>query len=128
MIQQLNDGNLVSMVHRENLEVEKWAKQVWLDCFGKGSNKNICQCCLDSHGYLLHMRAIQGHSGGNKVDPTLQDNVKIPYNWVDYMYHAVFSHDCSSMIKSCLIAGGKDSKEGRQWIPRANHKRTNLTT
>ena len=44
------------------------------------------------------------------------------------MYHAVFSHDCSSMIKSCLIAGGKDSKEGRQWIPRANHKKTNLTT
>ena len=68
MMQQLNDGNLVSMVHRENLEVEKWAKQEWLDCFGKGSNKNICQYCLDSYGNLLYMRAIQSHSGGNKVD------------------------------------------------------------
>ena len=29
-----------------------------------------------SNAYLLHMRAIPGHSGGNKVDPSLQDNVE----------------------------------------------------
>ena len=31
-----------------------------------------------------------GHSGGTKVDPSLQDNVDIPYNWIDYIYHVWF--------------------------------------
>ena len=55
------------------------------------------------------MRAIQGHSGGNTVDPSLLDNVKIPYMWSEYLYHVG-----SSLIHSGSIAGGEDTKEGRQ--------------
>ena len=86
------------MVHREHVEVEKWTKQVWLNCPEKGSNNNTFQYCLDSHGYLLHMRAIQGHSGGNKVVPSLQDNVKMPDNWIVFFNHVGSSHDCNSNV------------------------------
>ena len=65
------------MLQREHLEV-KWTKQVWLDCLKKGSTKKGLQYCLDSNGYILFMRAIQGKSGGNKVDLSLQDNVGNP--------------------------------------------------
>ena len=33
---------------------------------------------LDADGNFLHLRAIQGHSGGNKVGLSLQDNVGNP--------------------------------------------------
>ena len=36
------------------------------------------------------MRAIQGHSGGNKDDLSLQDNVEIAYNWVEDIEHTGF--------------------------------------
>ena len=59
--------------------------------------------CLDSNGYLLDMRAIQGHSGGNRVDPSLQDNVEIPPIWMKYIHHAGSSHDCHSVIWSAGV-------------------------
>ena len=62
------------------------------------------------------MHAIQGHSGGNKVDPSLQDNVEFLYNLNDFIYQVGSSHACNSIIKSRLTAGGNDSKEGRPTV------------
>ena len=95
------------VVHREHREVEKWTKQVWQDCREKGSHKNRIQYCGDSSSYFLYMRAIQGDSGGNKVAPSLQDKVKNPFNWTDYICHVGSSHDCKSVVGSGLIAGEK---------------------
>ena len=36
---------------------------------------------------ILYLRALQGHSGRNPVDPTLQDNVLIPNNFFENIYH-----------------------------------------
>ena len=44
-------------------EVEKWTKHTWLNHPEEGRNKKRLQCCLDSRGHTLCMRAIQGHSG-----------------------------------------------------------------
>ena len=38
---------------------------------------------FNTNGYILYVRAIQGHSGGNKVDPSLQGNVEIPDSWIE---------------------------------------------
>ena len=54
--------------------------------------------------------------GGNKVDPSLLDNVGIPYNWSRYIYHVGSSLDLHSVIHSRLIAGGKDTRQGRQTV------------
>ena len=62
------------------------------------------------------MRAIRGHSGGNKVDLALQANVEIPQKWVDKIYHVGSSHDRNSVLRSSLVAGQEDSKEGRQAV------------
>ena len=43
-----------------------------------GGNKKIFQYCNDSSGDILCLRARQGHSGRNPIDPSLQDNVLIP--------------------------------------------------
>ena len=63
---------------------------------------------------------IQGHSGGNKVDPSLVDNVEIPYNWSEYINHVGSSLDLFSVNQSGLIAGETNrfihSRESCDWF------------
>ena len=58
---------------------ERWKSKL----AGGGGNKKRNQYCTDSSGQkFLHLRALQGHSGRNPIDPTLQDNVLIPNNFL----------------------------------------------
>ena len=52
-----------------------------------GGKKKIFQYCTDSLGESLYLRALQGHSGRNFIDPSLQDNVLIPDDFFKYIYH-----------------------------------------
>ena len=43
-----------------------------------GGNRKRFQYCADLPGQeILYLRALQGHSGRNPIDPSLQDNVLI---------------------------------------------------
>ena len=53
-----------------------------------GGNKNIFQYCTDSSGEILYLRALQGHSGHNLIDPSLQDTVVI----LDDFFKYIVSH------------------------------------
>ena len=45
---------------------------------GGGGNNKRFQYCTDPSGQeILYFRALQGHSGRNPIDPSLQDNVLI---------------------------------------------------
>ena len=83
---------------------------------GGGGNKKRFQYCTDPSGQeILHLRALQGHSGRNPIDPSLQDNV-IPNNIFEYICHigcAVSSH---SITNSGLMAGGQNSSRDRQTV------------
>ena len=48
---------------------------------GGGGNKKRFQYCTDSSGTNVYFRALQGHSGHNLIDPSLQDNVIIQSNF-----------------------------------------------
>ena len=57
---------------------------------GGGGSKKRFQYCTDSSGQeILYLRALQGHSGRNPIDPTLHDNVLIPDNFFEYICHNV---------------------------------------
>ena len=49
----------------------KWKKSI----AGGGGNKERYKYCTDDSGTIVYFRALQGHSGCNLIDPTLQDNV-----------------------------------------------------
>ena len=74
---------------------------------GGGGNKKRYQYCTDSSETIVYLRALQGHSGCNLIDLTLQDNVIIPDGFFKYIYHvgcAINSH----IIISGLIPGGQN--------------------
>ena len=75
---------------------------------GGGGNKKIFQCCTDSSGQeILYLRALQGHSGRNPIDPTLQDNVLIASDFFEYTYHIGCAINLHSIVNSGLIPGGQ---------------------
>ena len=59
-----------------------WSHDVWRSKMaGCGGSKKRFQYCTDSSGQeILYFRTLQGHSGRNPIDPTLQDNVLIANN------------------------------------------------
>ena len=80
---------------------------------GGGGHKKGFQYCPDSSGHeILYFQALQGHSGRNPIDPSLQDNVLTPNNFFEYIYHIGCAINLHSITNSGLIPGGqKLSKE-----------------
>ena len=59
-------------------QIHNWSDDRWKACLAaKGGSKRRYQYCSDNSGTILHLRALQGHSGNNLIDPMLQDNVVI---------------------------------------------------
>ena len=74
---------------------------------GGGGNKKRFQYCTDPSGQeILYLRALQGHSGRNPIDPSLQDNVLIPDNFFEYICHIGCAINLHSITNSGLIPGG----------------------
>ena len=67
----------------------------------------------NSSEHFLYFRAIQGHSGGTLVDPTLPNNVLLPDDFAEYIYHVGNAHDMHSIIQCGLIPGGESLKRDR---------------
>ena len=43
-------------------------------------------------------------------------HVLIPYNWIEFIFHKGSVYNQVSITQSGLVAGGKESKEGRQSV------------
>ena len=83
---------------------------------GGGGNQKRFQYCTDPSGEILYLRAFQGHSRRNPIDPSLQDNVLIPDNFFEYIYHIGCAINLHSITNSGLIAGGQKSSRNRQAV------------
>ena len=87
-----------------------WSDSKWKKSMaGGGGNKKRFRYCTDDSGTIVYFRALQGHSGCNLIDPTLQDNVIIQSNIFQYIYHVGCAINLHSIINSGLIFGGQNS-------------------
>ena len=89
--------------------------QYWSDdrckiCLAAGGGaKRRYQYCSDISGTIVYLRALQGHSGRNLIDPLLQDNVIIQRGLFLHIYHIGCAFNLHSIINNGLIPGGQDS-------------------
>ena len=74
------------------------------------------QYSKNSREVLLYIRAIQGHTGGNMTASELMGQIGHPHKWKEFLFHRGCSYNVTSILKPGLIAGGRESKEGRQTI------------
>ena len=91
------------------VQSQHWSDEKWKSTMAEGGgNKKIFQCCTDPSGQeILYLRALQGHSGRNIIDPSLQDNVLIPNDFFQYIYHIGCAINLHSIVNSGLIPGGQ---------------------
>ena len=81
---------------------QHWSDDVWKSKMaGGGGNKKRFQYCTDPSGKeILYLRALQGHSGRNPIDPSLRDTVLIPNNFFEYIYHVGCAANLHSITNS----------------------------
>ena len=73
-----------------------------------GGSKRRYQYCSDNLGSIIYLRALQGHSGSNLIDPTLQDNVLIGPGIFPYIYHVGSTFNLHSIVRNGLVPGGQN--------------------
>ena len=97
---------------------QHWSDEMWKSKMqGSGGNEKRFQYCTDSQGQeIVYLRTIQGDSGRNPIDPTLQDNLLIPDNFFEYIYHIGCAISLHCITNSGLIPGGQNSSRDRQTI------------
>ena len=84
---------------------------------GGGGHKRRVQYCTDSSRQeIVYFRALQGHSGRNPIDPSLQDSVLIPNKFFEYIYRIGCDINLHSITNSGLILGGQNLGKERQTV------------
>ena len=90
-------------------QIQNWSDERWKSCLSAGGgSKRKYQYCSDNLGSIIYLRALQGHSGSNLIDPALQDNVLIGPGIFPYIYHVGSNFNLHSMIRNGLVPGGQN--------------------
>ena len=93
----------------EKAQIHNWSDDRWKACLDAGGgSKRRYQYCSDNSGTILYLRALQGHSGSNLIDPTLQDNVLIGPGIFPYIYHVGSTFNLYLIVSNGLIPGGQN--------------------
>ena len=77
----------------------------------RGGAKRRYQYCSDISGTIVYLRVLQGHSGRNLIDPSLQDNVVIQRGFFQHIYHIGCAFNLHSISNNGLIPGGQNSSK-----------------
>ena len=89
-------------------DASQWSLHDWISILAKGGGaKKRFQYCLNpnSSSHILYLRAIQGHSGDNTVDPELQDNES-----VSLLFNPIKDNQRSKHEETCCVTPHQTSK------------------
>ena len=90
-------------------QIQNWSDDRWKACLAAGGgSKRRYQYCSDNLGSIIYLRALQGHSGSNLIDPALQDNVLIGPAIFPYIYHMGSTFNLHSIVRNGLVPGGQN--------------------
>ena len=97
-----------------------WSDDVWKNKMaGGGGNKKSFQFCTDPSGqeiFTFELFKVIQDAILLSCSPSLQDNVLIPNNFFEYIYHIGYAVSLHSITNSGLMAGGQNSSRERQTV------------
>ena len=97
----------------------RWTVGAWVNSLAKGGGKKKrFHYSLNpySSNEILYFQAIQGHSGENFVDPSLQDYILLPDDFAECIHHIGNAYEMHSIVQSGLIPGGKSNRRDIQSV------------
>ena len=120
-VQREEDGAVHFWRMKEKLQIQfqqsiHWSDDRWKACLAAGGGAKIrFQYCTDVSGIIVYLRAFQGHSGRNLIDPSLLDNVVIQSGFFQHVCHIGCTFNLHSIINSGLIPGGQIQARDKQY-------------
>ena len=117
-MERLDSGDFKDHVRKDFVHSQQWSDEMWKREMAKGGgNKKWFQYCTDPLGQeILYFRALQGHSGHNLMDLSLQDNVFIPNEYSEYIYHIGCAINLLSIVNSDWYQEDKFWAKDRQTV------------
>ena len=104
---------LAPMFRSEFTSSQFCSVRTWLNFLqGGGGPRKRFPHCLDLYSERPFYTFEQFKATGELINPTWQDNVLLPSDFAEYVYHVGSSHDMHCIIRSGLISGGKDIEKG----------------
>ena len=116
-VQREDDGavqfwRIKNFLQNQFPQIPHWSDDRWKACLSAGGGaKRRYQYCTDISGKHFYLRALQGHSGRNLIDPSLQDNVIIQSGFFQHIYHIGCAFSLHSIVNNGLILGGQNSSK-----------------
>ena len=111
-VQRFTSGELQNIFRVSFHEFLYWSDDGWKACLAAGGGaKRRYQYCTDVSGIIVYLRALQGHSVRNLIDPTLQDNVIIQRRFFPHIFHIGCAFNLHPIINNGLIPGGQNSSK-----------------
>ena len=95
---------------------ERFTESQWIEHIYKRSNEVGFECCETPQKASTYLRAIQGHSSGTTIAPELMGRVLLPHGWEEFINHKGCSFNKKSILEHGLVAGRKQSREGKQTV------------
>ena len=96
-IQREGDGavqfwKIKNFLQNQFPQILYWSDDRWKACLAAGGGaKRKYQYCTDISGTIIYFRTLQGHSGRNLIDLSLQDNVIIQSGF----FQSYLPHRCA---------------------------------
>ena len=116
-MERLNSGESKTTFRNIFEFCHHWSDEKWKNSMAaRGGNKKRFQYCTDLSGETLYLRALQGHSGRNLIEPSLQDNVLIRDDFFKYIHHVGCATNLHSIINSRLTLGGQKIEQKTESI------------
>ena len=116
-VQREDDGavkfwRIKNFLQNQFPQIPYWSDDSWKACLAAGGgSKRRYQYHSDISGTIVYFRALQGHSGRNLIDPSLQDNVAIQRGFFQHIHHIGCAFNLHSIINNGLILGGQNSSK-----------------
>ena len=108
-MEELNFYRIKFYLRGHHSQIHNRSDDRWKACLAAGAgSKRRYQYCSDNLGTIIYLRALQGHSGSNLIDPTLQDNVLIGTGIFPYTYHVGCTFNLYPIINNGLVLGGQN--------------------
>ena len=80
----------------------------WQEAEATRKDFNIVLIHQDKEFFISELFKVKGHAGRNLIVPSLQDNVLIPNDFFEYIYHIGCAINLHSIVNSGLIPGGQN--------------------
>ena len=94
------DGIIFLTIMASAEQTQNWETEKIIDALSRSTDKPRVEYWEGQYETMIYIRAVQGHSHGAKINPTLFSLKEIPLNWKEPIFHTGSSYNCQPILET----------------------------